>query len=247
MRLGIVNVDPGDPGAVSDMREALAGEIADTRAERGSVETLQRLEQGRADREDAGVEAIEYIDALADRDDGVAAGLDPRDVLHVDRFLFEQPVDAEGEAALGADGGEATVQGRIDQMVAHREQRLAALCRCLRGENRHAVGLAVIGRHDRLDRHRPVARGEAGGDGVGAIAEHDDHAADARRGKTGDGVFEQGLARHHAKRLVGGQRPQPAAFAGCEQDRSVDHAAMNSSTASWARSSVICLRGCLQK
>ena len=61
----------------------------------GDVERLERGEQRRADREDAGVVAVVRLQSLADRDDPVALGRDAGDVERIDPGVAEPAIDAE--------------------------------------------------------------------------------------------------------------------------------------------------------
>ncbi|PAV69714.1 hypothetical protein WR25_08443 [Diploscapter pachys] len=244
----VIDVQPVEVAAIDHLRPVLRGEDAHALGERWTVEPGKRIEERLPHREHAGVVAVVRLQLLADRDDPLATRRDAGDVERIDPGMPQPPIDAEPQPLPRTRAGKAPVVARQHQMVAHRHHRALRPHQRPRGKRTDTVGLVEIGHH-RQHLDRPVAAGEMGGDRVGAIAQRDDHAREARRRHAVQRMVDQRPARDRAQRLVWRDRAQAGALTGGKQQARRDHQAalMKSSTAICARSSVIWWRGCLQK
>src|SRR3546814_18335521 len=93
----------------------------------------------------------------------------------------------------------APVERRIDQMVAHGEQRGLAAHKSARGTGGHAVRQAPVGRPDRFDWEGRVPPRQMRLAAIRPIAGHHDRAAKPRLGQPFQRLVHQGPAAHRAR------------------------------------------------
>jgi len=119
----VIDIHPQEVAAVHRQRRPLRRKNAHSFCQRGRFQAAQRREQRRTDGKYAGVETIIGVQPLADRQDSIACSLNARDILDIDPFTVDAPIDAEPRARGRSHVREKAIEGRFHQMVAHREQR----------------------------------------------------------------------------------------------------------------------------
>ncbi len=165
---------------------------------------LERIEDDRRAQEDTCIDGIEFADHLADVHDPAVGAHDPRHIVQIIDRAGDVEIHGERDGIrLGSRGHQIPNNGRIDQMIAHAQQKRTVQKRSRLRDGDAIAALPLVVIHVPDWNSFPVGkRVERCAHIFPPVAAHHQEALDAGASGTRDDALEQPFAVYRDQRLA---------------------------------------------